>query len=169
MRFFLTGFMGCGKSFWGQRIAVRHHLPFIDLDRSIEEGEKESIPSLFATKGESYFRELEHHYLEKSIHENDDLIMACGGGTPCFLNNMNLMNEQGVTIYLQASPEYLYKNLQQDNTNRPLLKKENGAISLAFIKTTLAAREQFYLQSAHIIEAASLNETIFARIIESYV
>ena len=169
MRFFLTGFMGCGKSFWGQRIAVGHHLPFIDLDRFIEEQENESISSLFATKGETYFRKLEHRYLKKAIHENDDLIMACGGGTPCFLNNMDLMNEHCVTIYLKASPEYLYKNLQQDATNRPLLKKENGAISLDYIRTTLAAREQFYSQSAHILDAASLNETIFARIIESYV
>jgi len=169
MRFFLTGFMGCGKSFWGQRIAAKHHLHFIDLDEYIEEHENETIANLFATKGEPYFREQEHQYLNKAINENRHFIMACGGGTPCFHSNMNLMNEHGVTIYLNATADHLYKNLQQDESARPLLKKIDGTISIDFIKTMLLQREKFYTQSTHIVDAASMNETIFARIIETYV
>lgn len=108
MRVFLTGFMGCGKSFWGQQLAKERHIPFYDLDSYIEENEMCSINEIFATKGEDEFRKLENNYLSDLIHKKEKYVLATGGGTPCFYNNMKLINENGSTCYLNASEDLLY-------------------------------------------------------------
>lgn len=169
MRFFLTGFMGCGKSFWGQKLARKYSLKFIDLDHYIENQQSCSIGTIFEVKGEDAFRAIEHAALLEIIAMYDFCIVATGGGTPCFHNNINVMNEHGVSIYLQASTMYLAERLKDVTSKRPLLKNMDEETLFSFIKTTLEEREKFYLTSNYKIEVENCDETIFEPIIKPYV
>jgi shikimate kinase len=120
MRIFLIGFMGSGKSSMGAAISSDLGLRFIDLDKAIESKFGKDIPAIFATDGEKHFRELEQQTLQELLEE-DDYVMACGGGTPCFFDNMDRMNEAGVTIYLKMSTDVLADRLQTETETRPLL------------------------------------------------
>lgn len=169
MRFFLTGFMGCGKSFWGQKMAAHHQLPFIDLDQFIENKTLRSIAELFAAEGEEAFRHIEAECLRAIIDTEPRCMVATGGGTPCYYDNMQCMNEQGVTIYLKASTDYLVNNLRNDTAHRPLLTTYSAEQMSYFIQQKVGEREQYYLQAQHIVEAESLNASIFERILLPYV
>ena len=96
-------------------------------------------------------------------------MVATGGGTPCYYDNMQCMNEQGVTIYLKASTDYLVNNLRNDTAHRPLLTTYSAEQMSYFIQQKVGEREQYYLQAQHIVEAESLNASIFERILLPYV
>src|SRR4051794_20436872 len=102
MKLFLIGFMGSGKTHWGSRLAERFHLPFFDLDKVISEKEQKTIPEIFAEKGEEYFRYCEKQSLEQLVEENTEFIISCGGGTPCFFNNIRFMKDKGKVIWLNT-------------------------------------------------------------------
>ena len=112
MRYFLVGFMGSGKSFWGKKWGEAFGIPFIDLDEEIERAAGESVQSIFNKRGEKAFRQLEHKTLFRLI-STDNYILSCGGGTPCYFDNMKAMNKNGITIYLKASPEILAARLMK--------------------------------------------------------
>jgi shikimate kinase len=169
MQFFLTGFMGCGKTFWGATLAHLAARPFIDLDAYIEEQEGEQIEHLFAEKGEDYFREREAFHLRELIEKHEKLVVATGGGTPCFKNNMDVMNAAGETIYLKADVFYLYRNLIQDEKMRPLLPHQDPDKLVHQITRMLLEREPYYMRAKHHLHAESANESIFARIVSDYV
>jgi len=169
MRFFLTGFMGCGKSFWGQKLATSYSLKFIDLDRFIETQHACSVNQLFEEKGEAVFRSIEHAALLEIIASEETCIIATGGGTPCFYDNLKRMNEYGVSIYLHASPRYLVQRLINETSIRPLLKNLDEDELVAFVNATLAEREKFYLASSYKIDVENCDETIFEPIINQYV
>ena len=120
MRIFLTGFMGSGKSYAGKRLAERLDFSFIDLDEYLEEKENCSISSIFQEKGEAHFRNLERQYLHEMI-QYEQIIISTGGGTPCFFDNMNWINNNGVSIFLQTSVEVIVQRLQKEKDHRPLI------------------------------------------------
>jgi shikimate kinase len=167
MIFFLNGFMGSGKSHWGKAWAATFKIGFIDLDEAIEIEERKAVTEIFESKGEDYFRAAETRIL-KSLTDINSTIVACGGGTPCFNNNMEWMNEHGITVYITASPEEILRRLIKGQQQRPLIKKLNQAELLFFIQQKLKEREPFYNQANVILESSTITENTFEEKILSY-
>lgn len=153
---FLIGFMGSGKTHWGKLWSVRQALQFFDLDELIEQQEQKTIEAIFDKNGETYFREKESELL-KTFFEKDNCIIACGGGTPCFHDNMVWMNANGITVYLKATPNQILERVEDEKDKRPLLKKLNAAEILFFIEQKLKERELFYNQAKIILPVAELS------------
>ncbi len=152
---FLLGFMGSGKTYWGGQWARQTSLPFIDLDRVIEQKLQASISNIFETKGEDFFREAEAAALREISTE--PAVVACGGGTPCFFDNMGWMNERGTTIYLKATPAYLFQNISAEPFVRPLLKNMNSNEILFYIQHKVEERENFYMQAKLVVDVEQIN------------
>jgi len=169
MRIFLIGFMGSGKTFWGKRLSQRFEIPHIDLDKYIAIGEGKSISDLFAESGETYFRQLEKKYLSELIATRDHMLLSTGGGTPCFFNNMDLLNASGPTIYLRSTPELLYSRLRHETSVRPLLADTSDENLKRKISSLLQEREPYYQKSQHILEMDQTNDSTFEQIIQRYV
>jgi len=148
---FLLGFMGSGKSHWGRVVAEKTGRPFIDLDVRIEEREGKTIPEIFAESRETHFREIERKHLH-SLADFPPSIVAAGGGTPCFFDNMDWMKENGLTVYLKMPPEILLKRLKNGRDRRPLLKNLNESELYNFIQNRLQEREPFYLRADCTLE-----------------
>lgn len=160
MLFFLNGFMGSGKSHWGRIWAADHKLGFVDLDEIIEIEEGKTVVDIFESKGEDYFRTVE----AKKLRETSTLkntIIACGGGAPCFHGNMKWMNENGVTVYIAATPDEILRRLAKGQDQRPLIKKLNQAELLFFIEQKLKERAPFYNLAQIILPSAAITEHTF--------
>ena len=155
MRIFLIGYMGSGKTTLGRKLAKILQHQFIDLDQYIEEHEGRSITHIFEEDGEDCFRKLERVYLHKVINE-DDVVISTGGGTPCFFDNMDQMNEYGKTIYINMHPKALFPRLKSSKCNRPLLewKEEKGMLDYVF--KTLQSREKYYHKAKKIVMGYNL-------------
>lgn len=155
---------GSGKSHWGQQVAVHNRLPFVDLDMLIAANEPLTIPEIFKVHGEEGFRERERKYLLKIIkHIGQKVVVACGGGTPCFYDNMQLMKEAGKVIYLEADVSYLYENVLQSIEPRPLI--DNSQSLTAQLEELLSRRKHFYEQAHHILQAKDISLATFDKII----
>jgi shikimate kinase len=140
---------GVGKTYWGRKIAAEYAMTYYDLDQWIEEREGKSIANIFEEHGERYFRQVEHQQLIALIrHTGNNAVIACGGGTPCFYENMRNMKIAGVVIYLESTIAQLVSNLTGDNTIRPLLSATNDLTQT--LSTMLMARRPFY-EEAHVI------------------
>ncbi|WP_418553770.1 shikimate kinase [Prevotella sp.] len=155
-RILIIGYMGAGKTTLGKVLAKELGLPFYDLDWYIESRMMKTVPQLFAERGEEGFRKVEHNMLHE-VAEFEDVVISCGGGTPCFYDNMEYMNAQGDTVYLKASPEVLYAHLQMGKVERPLLKNKTREEMQAFIKEQLAEREKYYTKARHIFNVDLLD------------
>ncbi|HLR36556.1 MAG TPA: shikimate kinase [Chitinophagaceae bacterium] len=151
MRIYLLGFMGAGKTYWGQKLKSTLDLPFYDLDQVIEAEEGLNIPEIFEKFGENYFRSLETEYLKK-VSENENVLVSCGGGTPCFMDNMSLMKELGLTIWLNASPGIMVDRVKEQKNIRPLLKNLNEEQLKEYVCQKLEERKPFYGQAQLIID-----------------
>lgn len=163
---FLVGMPAVGKTTGGNKMAIRHGLAFIDLDTLIEQGEGMRIADIFAQQGESGFREKEHNYLVNVINGcTGNTMVACGGGTPCFYNNMQLMKESGTVIYLQADVAFLLDNLIGTEAARPLLNNLDDLAS--YLSQTMAKRKNFYEQAHHILPVKDISLVTFDEIITS--
>ena len=154
MRIFLTGYMGCGKSTIGRKVAALMGLHFIDLDKYIEERNFKSVPDIFAQEGEAAFREKERQALLE-VAEFEDIVIGTGGGAPCFFDNMQLMNKSGVTIYLAPDIETLAFRLLKSKTERPLISGKSRDELITFIQLALQKRAPFYEQSKIVIRGKS--------------
>lgn len=154
---FLIGFMGSGKTHWGKVWAKQSGMLFYDLDEVIENAAGKPVAHIFEKNGEDYFRKIERDALHGFAGKNN-CIIACGGGTPCFYNNMQWMNENGFTVYLSASPQYIYDRVIGEKTKRPLLKKINDSEILFFIEQKIKEREPFYKQATFNLQADELGE-----------
>ena len=161
--------MGSGKSHWGKLWAAEYKLGFIDMDEEIEIAERKSVSEIFASKGEPYFRSVEAAMLRTYKTEGSSII-ACGGGTPCFHDNMKWMNEHGLTIYLSATPEEILRRLMktQQQNQRPLISKLNQAELLFFIEKKMKEREPFYNQANIILDSMDITEHTFEEKILPY-
>ncbi len=153
MRIFLLGFMGSGKTYTGSRLALQLEFPFIDLDQYIVEQAGKSIVQIFEEDGEDYFRELERQSLHQML-EHENAVIGCGGGTPCFFDNMQWMKQHGKTIYLTLPAGILEKRLLKEKDHRPLIKNlDNDGQLRAYIDSKLAERNPFYHQADIIFNA----------------
>lgn len=141
---FLVGFMGCGKSTQGKKLAKALNKPFIDLDNYIEKKEELSIDEIFKNKGEAYFREKETEYLTQVIKRYPSSVVSLGGGTPCFNNNMVQILKAGTAIYLEMPAESLHFRLTQSESKRPLFSNKSAEEGLKFIQELLRIRIPYY-------------------------
>ena len=156
VRIIIIGYMGAGKTTVGKALAHTLQLPFYDLDWYIEGRMRKTVAQLFAERGEEGFRQVERNMLHE-VAEFEDVVISCGGGTPCFFDNMEYLNAQGETIYLKATPEVLYKHLQMGKTVRPLLRDKTPEETLDFINSQLAHREPFYNKAHHTLDVNLLD------------
>lgn len=156
MKLFLLGFMGSGKSKWGKKIAKQLAMPFFDLDDEVEKSANKSITELFQERGEDAFRLLESEVLANIIAQNEAFVLSTGGGTPCFNNNMELMNQSGKTIYLNVDSTILYGRLKTAKMNRPLIANLSDDELKVFIEDSLRKRVSFYSQAAAITSDSNL-------------
>jgi shikimate kinase len=153
---FLVGFMGCGKTTLGRKLANRLGHEFIDLDEVLEAQAGMTIAEYFSTHGEAQFRQLESDVL-KQINYPANAIVSTGGGLPCFFNNMDWMNSNGRTFYVKLSPAILADRLENGKANRPVLQNKHGDELIAFIGEKLMERDPFYSQATFIVDGLSLN------------
>jgi shikimate kinase len=150
-RIFLVGYMGSGKTTMGKLLAHQLGLNFLDLDAHIEGKFHRTIAQIFEQEGEAGFREIERRFLHE-VAEFEDVVIATGGGAPCFYDNMTYMNEQGITVYLKMSVDQLAERLALSKTGvRPLISNKNKAELQQFITEGLSKREGFYNCVKHII------------------
>ena len=143
--------MGSGKTQQGKMLAKERGCDFIDLDEMIESSEQKTIADIFASEGEEGFRKLERKYLHQTI-DSDNAIIACGGGTPCFFDNLSWMKAHGKVIYLKVSQEILFERLSKEKKQRPLISVLNDDELKNFIANTLQSRIPYYEQAYEIWE-----------------
>lgn len=155
MRVFLIGFMGSGKTTIGKKLANYLKYNFIDLDKLIESRTGMSIVEYFELHGEEAFREFERSILQETDFP-ENVIIATGGGAPCFGNNMEWMNENGLVSYLSLSPKALAGRLEHSKTDRPLIRHLKGDELVEYIDTKLQEREKFYNQAKFVVSASDL-------------
>ena len=155
-RIFLTGYMGAGKTTVGKALAKSLGLTFYDLDWYIEGRRRRTIAQLFEQEGEEGFRKIEKNMLHE-VAEFENILLSCGGGTHCFFDNMDYMNQQGCVVYLKTSPEVLCQHLRMGHTERPLLKGKSDEELLHFVKEQLEKREPYYLQARLVIDVSLMD------------
>ena len=157
--------MGSGKTHWGKIWAETYGLAFIDLDEVIEQNEGKTVAAIFEDKGEAYFRQIEAIIL-RNFDGAVNTIIACGGGTPCFLDNMQWMNEHGTTIYLSSTAPEIFKRVLPKQQKRPLISKMNEEELLSFIEQKLNERKSFYAAATVTLFTGNLSENSFAGVLE---
>ncbi len=155
-RIILVGYMGAGKTTIGKALADELGMRFYDLDWYIETRMHKTVAQLFAELGEEGFRRIERNMLHE-VAEFEGVLISCGGGTPCFFDNMEYINQQGLTLYLKASPDVLYKHLKMGKTVRPLLLNKTPDEVERFISDQLAAREPYYLRAHHTLDVSLMD------------
>ena len=149
--------MGSGKTTVGKALSKDTGMMFYDLDWYIESRMHKTVSQLFAERGEDGFRKIEYNMLHE-VAEFEDVIISCGGGTPCFFDNIDYLNRQGDVVYLKATPETLYKHLLMAKVERPLLKGKSPDELIAYITQHLKEREPFYSRARHTIDVTVLDE-----------
>ncbi len=159
-RIFLVGYMGCGKTTTGKRLSKKYGLDFVDLDHYIESRYFKTVSQLFNEKGESGFREIERDLL-REVADFENVIISTGGGTACFFDNMEFMNQKGETVYLRAPATDLTAYLRTASKDRPLLAQKNEKELFDFISGMLKKREPFYSQAKHTIVARDTSDELF--------
>jgi shikimate kinase len=167
MKIFIIGFMGSGKSTIGQKLAKLLNFKFVDMDIDIEHSIGLSINEIFEVHGEDFFRATETRVLKDLINSQDNLIISTGGGTPCYNDNIDLMNANGTTIYIKMSPQSLFNRLINSRAKRPLVAKISKDDLLEYIKNKLQEREKYYLKAHFIVKGENLNAKNLARIIKN--
>lgn len=155
MKIFLIGFMGCGKSTLGKKLATKLSYEFLDLDHQIELETGGTVGSYFAEHGEAAFRELESKTL-KTFDYPANCVVATGGGVPCFFDNMEWINKNGVSVYIEMPPIALAKRLEGGKDKRPLIKDMNEDQLIDFISGKLEERGPFYEKATLKISGISL-------------
>lgn len=143
MKIYIVGYMYCGKSSIGKRLARRLGYDFMDLDAEFERRFKLSIPDFFERYDETAFRKLEHDVL-LSTKDVDNCVISTGGGTPCHHNNMNFIKENGISVYLEADTDLILSRRANSKKRRPVLEAMPANEVKTFVDEQLAARKPFY-------------------------
>ena len=146
-RIILIGYMGSGKTTVGKALSKATGMMFYDMDWYIESRMRKTVSQIFAERGEEGFRQIEYNMLHE-VAEFENVIISCGGGTPCFFDNMDYLNQQGDVIYLKATPEVLYKHLLMGKTPEELI---------AYITEHLKEREPYYNKAQHVLDVSVLD------------
>ena len=157
IRIFLTGYMGAGKTTLGKAFARKLNIPFIDLDWYMEERFHKTVGELFTERGEAGFRELERNMLHE-VGAFENVIISTGGGTPCFFDNMEYMNQNGITVFLNVHPDVLFSRLRVAKQQRPILQGKEDDELRAFIGQALEKRAPYYSQAHYVFDAGELED-----------
>lgn len=157
-RILLVGFMAAGKTTLGKALARDLGLQFVDLDHYIENRYHSSVSQLFADRGEEAFRQIERNMLHE-VAEFEDVVISTGGGTPCFFDNMDYMNAQGTTVFLEASVDVIYTRLTIARVQRPLVKGKTADELRQYITDMLECRNPYYTRAHHIFCANHLEDS----------
>jgi len=152
MKIFFIGFMGSGKTHWGKQVSEKLRIPFFDLDEQIISHEGKAITEIFSESGEEYFRLLEKDILHIISESHENFVMACGGGTPCYYNNIDYMNQSGTTIWISTPIDVLFQRLIKEKETRPLIKNLTSEQLKRYIIKKYSDRKIFYEQSDIIID-----------------
>ena len=170
MNIFIVGYMASGKTTFGKALADKLELPFIDLDWFIEEKTGKTISTLFEEEGQEAFRELERETLHEVASLHDRAVVACGGGTPCFHDNMEFLNKNGITVFLETSTPVLISRLQDQNEDRPLVAGCSNEEIREKVLSQLCERLPHYMEAKLKWHGDDLNseEEIFQNV-ESFV
>lgn len=166
MKIFLIGFMGSGKSYWARHLAELLDLPLIEMDEEIERDTGKSIPEIFAQHGEEYFRDLEHELLLKMMMK-DQYLVSCGGGLPCYHDNMDLMNRQGLTVWLNPPVAVMVERLKRKRLKRPLIKDLNDVQLSVYVEKKSEERRPFYEKAKLIVNPLSYTPESLSKKIKS--
>jgi len=152
MKIFLIGFMGTGKSYWGRQLSEKLGMRFFDLDEEVCNHAGKSIRKIFEDEGEEQFRLQEKEVLHIITESHDSFILACGGGTPCYFNNIDYLKESGITVWFNTQQDVLFKRLLAEKEIRPLIHNLTDEQLLAFIARKMADRRIYYEQADIHIE-----------------
>ena len=166
MKIFLIGFMGSGKTHWGRLLSEKLGIRFFDLDEQVTEHAGKSISEIFATEGEEQFRLQEKEVLHIITESHDSFVMACGGGSPCYFNNIDYMNQAGTTVWINTASNILFQRLMAEKEKRPLIRDLSNDQLKAFIHKKFADRKIYYEQAdvkvdEELVQLDKLIETIF--------
>ncbi len=161
----LIGFMGSGKTTIGKHLAYLTKRPFIDLDSVIEKRENMKINDIFALKGEDYFRQIEAISLKMILKDSPPAIIATGGGTPCFFDNMQKILNNGKAIYLKVGVFALFQRLKHAH-DRPILHYKAGRTLWLFIKEKMKERKKYYQKAHKTVLANRPPEMVAQRILK---
>ena len=155
-RIILIGYMGSGKTTVGKALSKETGMMFYDLDWYIESRMHKTVAQIFAERGEEGFRKIEYNMLHE-VAEFEDVIISCGGGTPCFFDNIDYLNGQGDVCYLKATPEVLYKHLLMGKVERPLIKGKSPEELINFITEQVGKREEFYTKARFTLDVSLMD------------
>ena len=155
-RIILIGYMGSGKTTVGKALSKETGMMFYDLDWYIESRMRKTVAQIFAEKGEEGFRKIEHNMLHE-VAEFENVIISCGGGTPCFFDNIDYINQQGEVVYLKATPEVLYRHLLMGKVERPLIKNKTPEELIAYITEQVAKREELYNKARYTLDVSLMD------------
>ena len=150
--------MGSGKTTVGRALAKEIGLPFYDLDCYIESRMRKKISQIFAERGEEGFRKIECNMLHE-VAEFEDVVISCGGGTPCFFDNIDYLNQQAQVVYLRCEPEVLHKHLLMGKGDRPLLKGKTPDELIEYIRQQLELREPYYTKARYTLDVSLMDNT----------
>jgi shikimate kinase len=156
MKIFLIGFMGSGKTHWGRLLSQKLGIPFFDLDEQVTEHAGKSIVEIFAEEGEEHFRLQEKEVLHIITESHDGFVMACGGGSPCYFNNIEYMNESGTSVWINTPLDILFTRLIKEKDNRPLIKSLSDIQLKSFISKKFSDRKIYYEQADITIDEEPL-------------
>lgn len=159
----LIGYMGAGKTTVGKELAKKLGVTFYDLDWYIESRMRKTVKQIFDERGEEGFRKIEYNMLHE-VAEFENIVLSCGGGTPCFFDNMDYLNSITDTVYLKASPEVLIQHLKMGKGVRPLLLGKTDEELHEYITEQLQYREQFYTKANHVLDVNLMDS--FSKIAE---
>lgn len=167
MKIFLIGMMGSGKSHWCKKLAKKLKCGAYDLDFLIETYEDNTISEIFGEFGEAHFRKAEAKIL-RWFGEKKSYVVATGGGTPCSLDNMQWMNKNGITIWIDESVEVLVERLKPGKDHRPLIKDLTDEELNHFLSAKMKEREPFYSQATYRLQDNKISDQSFAQIIKKH-
>ena len=157
IRIILIGYMGAGKTTIGKALAKELNVPFYDLDWYITSRMRKTVAQIFEERGEEGFREIEKNMLHE-VAEFEDVIISCGGGTPCFFDNIDYMNQQAPVVYLKVEPETLCMHLKMSKNDRPLLRGKSQEELITFIREQLKQREPFYTKARYTLDVTLMDD-----------
>ena len=157
LRIILIGYMGAGKTTIGKALAKELNVQFYDLDWYITSRMRKTVAQIFDERGEEGFREIEKNMLHE-VAEFEDVIISCGGGTPCFFDNIDYMNQQAPVVYLKVEPETLYMHLKMSKNDRPLLRGKSQDELITFIREQLKLREPFYTKARYTLDVTLMDD-----------
>jgi shikimate kinase len=166
-RIFLIGMMGAGKSHWLKQLAKWNKSVGYDLDALIEMNEEKTISEIFEEDGEANFRKVETKIL-KWFKEKKKYVVATGGGTACFQENMDFMKKEGVVIWLDESIDVLVQRLSSTKANRPLIAHLSDQELTAFLEQKLVERHPFYKQAHYRLTGEQINESGLKKLIQKH-